>query len=94
MPEIGGYALPLSQELTLTDGVCEGVPCHFIRGCNSKGDSYEFFVGVQDHLLRRTSSFDSDGFASEQTRRDIRVNQKIDKLMFDLPPVPKQGKHT
>jgi hypothetical protein len=86
MADVGGFTLPQLQRLTLQDGECEGVQCHRIGGYHPNGEFYEVFVGVHDLLLRRVSEPDCEGVASNEFRRDIRVDESIDEQKFQFQP--------
>ena len=86
MSDVGGFTLSQLQRLTLQDGECDGAQCHRIGGYHPTGEFYEVFVDIQDLLIRRVSEPDCDGVASDELRRDIRVDEPIDEQTFQFRP--------
>jgi hypothetical protein len=86
MAEVGGFMLPELQRLTLGESSCDGVPCHRIGGYHPHGDFYEVYVGRDDLLLRRVSEPGCGTVASDEIRRDIRVDEPIDDQVFQFRP--------
>jgi len=86
MAEIGGFILPELQRLTLNDAACDGLPCYRIDGYHPHGDLYQVFVSVLDLVIRRVSEPDCVSVASDEFRRDIRVDEPIDEDTFQFRP--------
>jgi hypothetical protein len=84
--DVRGFTLPQLQRLTLQRDEYDGVECHRIGGYHPNGEFCEVFVGIHDLLLRRLYEPSCGGAASEEIRRDIRVDEPIDDQIFQFRP--------
>lgn len=74
----------LSATELLGEETFEGTACYHLRG-QWEGDTYEVWLGVTDHLVRRIVAKYAD-HELEEIHRDIVVDQEIPKATFQFAP--------
>ena len=74
----------LSEAKVVGEGPADGVDCYHLKG-NWQGDSYEVWLGKEDHLVRRIVATYADHIL-EETHREIFVNEAIPVETFRFAP--------
>jgi len=86
LPPSGDFSFRELEKLHIV-GIEEidGVKCHYLFGMHPEFGTHELWVGIDDHLLRKTRDF-VGGDPCEQFRRAIRINVDIPIESFVGPP--------
>ncbi len=87
MADVGGFILPHLERLKLEETECDGTACYRISAHHPYGDLYKVDISCDDLLIRRVNEPDSDGVASDEIRREIRVDEPIDEQDFQFRPM-------
>lgn len=86
----------LSEPQLAGEEVFEEVDCHLIRG-KWDGDTYEVWLGKEDHLVHKIMATYAD-HTLEEIHREITIDQPIAKDVFRFAPekeaLPKKPKET
>jgi hypothetical protein len=91
MPVLDARLITDLQDLQLRQDSFEQMDCYCIRGRESDGDQHEFCLSSKDYLLRsvsvdRGASPRRRRFISQEIRREIRIDHKIDDHLFQFRP--------
>jgi hypothetical protein len=87
MPSEDYFSFAGLQRLHLADTVREdGVLCHQLMGIHEAVGTVEAWIGVEDHLLRRTRHYFRD-LPSDEIHTSIRVNPDIPDALFVGPQI-------
>lgn len=86
MKEVGGSALDELQGLSwLGRAECEGVVCDRVRGTSLFFGTYDLWIGVEDHLVRRHETR-VNGLLSIEIHREIQTDHEIAATEFEFEP--------
>jgi outer membrane lipoprotein-sorting protein len=86
LPEIDAVSLADLQDLHLREDIFEETSCYCIRGRDLRSDYHELRIGVADYMLRSLSTTHENGATSDEIRREIQVDARIEEHIFQFQP--------
>jgi outer membrane lipoprotein-sorting protein len=86
LPDLEAVSLMDLRDLHLREDTFEAKNCYCVRGQDSRGDQHEVYIGAGDYVLRSVSTSRRNGTISEEIRREIQIDERIDEHIFQFHP--------
>jgi hypothetical protein len=82
MKDVNGFLLTDLERVSLTERPSSGTGLYRVKGFHRAGDLCQVSIGVRDLLLQEVAFTDEDGITTVETHSDIRVDEPIQKDIF------------